>query len=89
MRETGAGRGAGLVVVGSGPAGLAAVRSFRERDPVTSVIMVTADWHPPYARPPCSSTTTSGPSRHTSTNALRRLPWGRPSSVGGCDGAIA
>jgi len=52
VRETGAVRGAGLLVIGSGPAGLAAVRSFRERDPVTSVIMVTADWHPPYARPP-------------------------------------
>lgn len=42
----------GLVVVGSGPAGLAAVQSFRERDAETPVLMITADDHPPYARPP-------------------------------------
>ena len=42
----------GLVVVGSGPAGLAAVRSFREREPAAPVIMLTEDDHPPYARPP-------------------------------------
>ncbi|HEU5483468.1 MAG TPA: FAD-dependent oxidoreductase [Microlunatus sp.] len=42
----------GLVVVGSGPAGLAAVRSFRERDPDSPVTMITEDPHPPYARPP-------------------------------------
>ena len=42
----------GLVVVGSGPAGLAAVRSFREREHAAPVIMLTQDDHPPYARPP-------------------------------------
>lgn len=42
----------GLVVVGSGPAGLAAVRSFREHDPASPVIMITEDPYPPYARPP-------------------------------------
>jgi 3-phenylpropionate/trans-cinnamate dioxygenase ferredoxin reductase subunit len=42
----------GLVVVGSGPAGLAAVRAFRRRDADRAVTMITADPHPPYARPP-------------------------------------
>ena len=42
----------GLVVVGSGPAGLAAVRAFREQDADTAVTMITADPYPPYARPP-------------------------------------
>ena len=32
----------GLVVVGSGPAGLAAVRAFREREAAAPVIMITA-----------------------------------------------
>ena len=42
----------GLVVVGSGPAGLAAVRAFRKQDADTAVTMITADPYPPYARPP-------------------------------------
>lgn len=42
----------GLVVVGSGPGGLAAVQAFRKRDDDTQVTMITADPHPPYARPP-------------------------------------
>jgi len=42
----------GLVVVGSGPGGLAAVRAFREQDADTAVTMITADPHPPYSRPP-------------------------------------
>ena len=33
----------GLVVVGSGPAGLAAVRAFRKQDADTAVTMITAD----------------------------------------------
>jgi NADPH-dependent 2,4-dienoyl-CoA reductase/sulfur reductase-like enzyme len=41
-----------LVVVGSGPAGLAAVRGFRERDPDSPITMITDDAHLPYARPP-------------------------------------
>ena len=42
----------GLVIVGSGPAGLAAARSYREHGGDRSVTMITADIHPPYARPP-------------------------------------
>lgn len=42
----------GLVIVGSGPAGLAAVRAFRELDGNSPVTMITEDRHPPYARPP-------------------------------------
>ncbi len=42
----------GLVVVGSGPGGLAAVTAFREHDRETPVVLVTTDPHPPYARPP-------------------------------------
>lgn len=41
-----------LLVVGSGPAGLAACRSFRDHDPDQPVIMISADPDPPYARPP-------------------------------------
>ena len=41
-----------LVIVGSGPAGLAAARAFRERDENTPVLMITADRHPAYNRPP-------------------------------------
>jgi len=41
-----------LIIVGSGPAGLAAARAFRERDRSTPVLMITADRHPAYERPP-------------------------------------
>ncbi len=41
-----------LIIVGSGPAGLAAARAFRERDRSTPVVMITADRHPAYERPP-------------------------------------
>ncbi len=41
-----------LVVVGSGPAGLAAVQAFRDQDADTPVVLISADPHPPYARPP-------------------------------------
>ena len=42
----------GLLVVGSGPAGLAAVRAFRERQATTPLMMITEDPELPYARPP-------------------------------------
>lgn len=42
----------GLVVVGSGPGGLEAVRAFRKADAETPVTLVTADADPPYNRPP-------------------------------------
>lgn len=41
-----------LVIVGGGPAGLSAARSFREHDQQTPVVLLTSDQHPPYARPP-------------------------------------
>lgn len=44
----------GVVIVGSGPTGVAAAESFRERDAETPVRIFTADIDPPYARPPLS-----------------------------------
>ena len=45
-------RASGLIVIGSGPGGMEAVRAFRETDADTSIIMITADPDPPYNRPP-------------------------------------
>jgi 3-phenylpropionate/trans-cinnamate dioxygenase ferredoxin reductase component len=44
----------GLIIVGSGPAGVAAAESFREYDADTPVRIFTADIDLPYARPPLS-----------------------------------
>jgi NADPH-dependent 2,4-dienoyl-CoA reductase/sulfur reductase-like enzyme len=44
----------GLVVVGSGPAGISAAESFREHDPAAPVLVLSADPDRPYARPPLS-----------------------------------
>ncbi len=44
----------GLVVLGGGPAGLSAARSFREHGGTGPVRIVSADQHPPYDRPPLS-----------------------------------
>jgi NADPH-dependent 2,4-dienoyl-CoA reductase/sulfur reductase-like enzyme len=44
----------GLLVVGSGPAGLAAAEAYRERGGTGAVQVVTDDPHAPYARPPLS-----------------------------------
>jgi 3-phenylpropionate/trans-cinnamate dioxygenase ferredoxin reductase component len=44
----------GLVVVGSGPAGLSAARAFREAGGRGPVRIVTHDAYPPYNRPPLS-----------------------------------
>jgi NADPH-dependent 2,4-dienoyl-CoA reductase/sulfur reductase-like enzyme len=41
-----------LLVVGGGPAGLAAARGFREAGGEGPVVLVSADEHPPYLRPP-------------------------------------
>lgn len=43
-----------LLVVGSGPAGIAAAEAFRERNPEGTVRVLTADPHGPYERPPLS-----------------------------------
>jgi 2-polyprenyl-6-methoxyphenol hydroxylase-like FAD-dependent oxidoreductase len=44
----------GVIIVGSGPAGVAAAESFRKHDTVSAVRMLTADPVLPYARPPLS-----------------------------------
>src|SRR3982074_736909 len=44
----------GVIIVGSGPAGVAAAESFREHDTSSAVRMLTADSDLPYARPPLS-----------------------------------
>jgi NADPH-dependent 2,4-dienoyl-CoA reductase/sulfur reductase-like enzyme len=44
----------GLIVVGSGPAGVAAAEAFRTHDPDAAVHILTADNSLPYARPPLS-----------------------------------
>lgn len=41
-----------LVIIGSGPAGLAAAKAFRAAGDDAPVIMITGDRHPPYSRPP-------------------------------------
>lgn len=46
--------GSGLIIVGSGPAGVAAAESFREHDTSAPVRILTADADLPYARPPLS-----------------------------------
>lgn len=45
---------AGLVIIGSGPAGVSAAEAFRERRPEAPVRILTTDPDPPYARPPLS-----------------------------------
>jgi 3-phenylpropionate/trans-cinnamate dioxygenase ferredoxin reductase component len=44
----------GLVVVGGGPAGLEAARAYREEGGAGEIVLVSADEHPPYNRPPLS-----------------------------------
>ena len=44
----------GLVVIGSGPAGVAAAQAYRERRPDAPVRILSADRRRPYARPPLS-----------------------------------
>ncbi|MFB1295664.1 NAD(P)/FAD-dependent oxidoreductase [Mycobacterium sp. pW049] len=45
---------AGLLIIGSGPAGVAAAEAYRERRADHPVRIVTADTRPPYQRPPLS-----------------------------------
>jgi NADPH-dependent 2,4-dienoyl-CoA reductase/sulfur reductase-like enzyme len=63
---------AGLIVVGSGPAGVAAAEAFREHDPVSPVLILTDDRHPPYARPPLSKEYLRG---NTDDVALHPSQW--------------
>lgn len=44
----------GLIVIGSGPAGVAAAEAYRARRPDAAVRILTADTRPPYQRPPLS-----------------------------------
>ncbi|MDY6996669.1 MAG: FAD/NAD(P)-binding oxidoreductase [Actinomycetota bacterium] len=44
----------GLVVIGSGPAGVAAAEAYRDRQPHSPVRILSADRRRPYARPPLS-----------------------------------
>ena len=44
----------GLVVIGSGPAGISAAESFRQYDATTSINVFTSDPDLPYERPPLS-----------------------------------
>lgn len=45
---------AGLIVIGSGPAGISAAEAYRSRRADSPVRVFTADTHPPYQRPPLS-----------------------------------
>ena len=45
---------AGLIVIGSGPAGVAAAEAFRARSADSPVRIFTTDSQPPYQRPPLS-----------------------------------
>ena len=59
MRAGGSGYAAtmqtpGLIVIGSGPAGVGAAEAFRTHDDVQPVRILTDDPDPPYARPPLS-----------------------------------
>src|SRR5690349_1785413 len=44
----------GLLVLGSGPAGLGAAEAYRERRPDSPIRILTADGRHPYSRPPLS-----------------------------------
>ena len=41
-----------LIVIGGGPAGLASARAFRHHNAETPIVLLCAEPHPPYARPP-------------------------------------
>jgi NADPH-dependent 2,4-dienoyl-CoA reductase/sulfur reductase-like enzyme len=62
----------GLIIVGSGPAGVAAAESFREHDADTPVRIFTADVDLPYARPPLSKEYLRG---QTDDVALHPAQW--------------
>jgi 3-phenylpropionate/trans-cinnamate dioxygenase ferredoxin reductase component len=62
----------GVIIVGSGPAGVAAAESFREHDADTPVRIFTADIDLPYARPPLSKEYLRG---QTDDVALHSAQW--------------
>jgi 3-phenylpropionate/trans-cinnamate dioxygenase ferredoxin reductase subunit len=61
-----------LIVVGSGPAGVAAAEAFRSRDKDSLVQIITADSDSPYARPPLSKEYLRG---ETDDIALHPADW--------------
>jgi NAD(P)H-nitrite reductase large subunit len=61
-----------LIVVGSGPAGVAAAEAFRDRDKDSPVQIITADSDSPYARPPLSKEYLRG---ETDDIALHPADW--------------
>jgi 3-phenylpropionate/trans-cinnamate dioxygenase ferredoxin reductase subunit len=62
----------GVIIVGSGPAGVAAAESFREHDASAPVRILTADIDLPYARPPLSKEYLRG---QTDDVALHPAQW--------------
>jgi 3-phenylpropionate/trans-cinnamate dioxygenase ferredoxin reductase component len=62
----------GVIIVGSGPAGVAAAESLREHDTRVPVRILTADTDLPYARPPLSKEYLRG---HTDDVALHPAQW--------------
>lgn len=51
-----------LLVIGSGPAGVSAVRGYRDAGGTGAVLLVSSDEHPPYERPPLSKDVLAGES---------------------------
>jgi 3-phenylpropionate/trans-cinnamate dioxygenase ferredoxin reductase component len=62
----------GLIIVGSGPAGVGAAESFREHAPDARIRIFSADIDPPYARPPLSKEYLQG---QTDDVALHPAQW--------------
>lgn len=62
----------GVIIVGSGPAGVAAAESFREHDTAAPVRILTAEVDVPYARPPLSKEFLRG---QTDDVALHPAQW--------------
>lgn len=50
----------GLVVIGSGPAGVAAATSYRDHGGEGPIVLLTADGDPPYQRPPLTKDVLAG-----------------------------
>ena len=55
-----------LVIIGGGPAGLEAARAFREAGGTGEIILISADEHAPYNRPPLSKDFLRGDSEEDS-----------------------
>lgn len=71
----------GLVVVGSGPAGVSAAESFRRHDGSLPVTVLTADTESPYERPPLSKQYLRGQDLDADDIALHPRQWYGDSDV--------